>query len=152
MKRIAVVLSVLITTVLVIAYSKVALASTEAESETKILRTYNVEQMTYDEVTEFSQVIAEALINDDKKALNNYVGCFTSSAMATMNDYIDNNSISGSLSMIVTDWIYPKYSNSGDSVMMINFKVQNSNYNEVCMIELHINSEGSIYGSNIWMY
>lgn len=112
----------------------------------------NLEQMTQTEVVEFSKSLVEAVLSNDKTPVNGYTNLFTSDVLTKIYGYIVNNDVSGNIQSIVVDWVYPKYSSTGDSIIMLNAKIQNNSYNNLYLFELHINADGKIYGYNVWAY
>lgn len=116
------------------------------------LRTINLEEMTSDEIDNFSKAILDSTLSNNKEAIAKYANCFTDEKLTKIYEFITNNNISGTVQSMVVDWVYPKYSNTGDSVLMLNAKIQLSGYNELYLFEFHINADGKIYGYNIWTY
>ena len=112
----------------------------------------NLEVMTQTDVDEFSRSVVEAVLSNNKSCMSNYVDCFTNESLTKVYGYIVNNNIDGSIQSVVSDWVYPKYSATGDSVIMLNAKIQNNGYNELYLFELHINADGKVYGYNVWAY
>ena len=112
----------------------------------------NLEVMTHTEINEFSRSVIESVILNDKSYMAEYVDCFTNESLNKIYGLVVNNDINGSIQSIVADWVYPKYSSTGDSVIMINVKLQSNVYNELYLFELHINADGKIYGYNVWAY
>lgn len=138
--------------IIALAISTVSVKASETETEIIEVRTTNVEDMTDSEVTELSKYVVNSIVDKSISSMKQYNDCFTNEALTQIQWYVTNNKISGTPSNIVSDWVYPEYSTTGDSVLMINAKIQNENFNNLYLVELHINKDGKIYGYNVWAY
>lgn len=143
--------SIILSIILIVSTITVYASETENTEEIE-LRTTNVEQMTNDEINQFCKDITSAIKDKSSKEIEEYNECFDSDTLSKFNSFILSNNIQGEVSSIVTDWVYPQYSQTEDSLMLMNIKVQLDSYNELYLFEFHINSEGKIYGYNIWAY
>lgn len=112
----------------------------------------NLEEMSNNEIDKACESIVKSVLGNDKSHMSKYVNCFTNEALTKIYTFVVNNEISGNIQSIVVDWIYPKYSSTSDSVMMLNAKIRQETYNNLYMFEFHINSEGKIYDYNVWAY
>ena len=65
------------------------------------------------------------------------------------NGYIDKPS---AVSNLAIDFTYPENSSTGDTVIMANAKMNYSGYKLLYLYEFHVNSDGKIYGVNVWEY
>ena len=123
------------------------------ETEASNTKNININKMSYSEVNELVSELLMALANNDINTVTKLE--------PYMNDVVYNGmlnncgkSIRGNISDIVIDVVEPKDSSSGDTVLLANVKAWASNqtYNTICLFEFHVNSDGKLYGYNIWAY
>jgi hypothetical protein len=141
-------------------YSSLTVKATETnESSTeKYLTTVetneienNIKKMTASEKSTFIKGLISDIINNSTTNIADYQESFTSDQLSNFLVFIGSNSISGTLVTSVIDEVTSSYSATSDTVLMCNFRLNIDNgYNNVFMMELHINNEGKIYGYNIW--
>lgn len=112
----------------------------------------NLEEMSNNEIDKACAVLVKSVLNNDKSSMVKYVDCFTNEALTKIYTFIVNNEISGDVQSIVVDWVYPKYSSTYDSVMLLNVKIRQNTYNNLYLFEFHINYSGKIYDYNVWAY
>lgn len=122
------------------------------KSEKSEISTENIEDMTYLECKQVADYMISDIIAGRNENLSTYEKLFTEDAITEFLSYIDKSNVKGTVSSVVIDWVYPEYSSSEDSVMFINYKVYDGSYNNVYLLELHINKSGKIYGYNVWAY
>lgn len=104
--------------------------------------------------SEFERITSDIVLNTGKIDKD----LATPEARQRINEFIKNNKINeksyGKLVDTTLDFTYPEDSSTGDTVVMINAKIEylNGKYNKLYLFEYHINAEGKIYGFNAWVY
>jgi hypothetical protein len=113
----------------------------------------NIKKMTTSERSDFVKGLITDIINNSTTNIANYTDSFTEEQLSKFILFINNNSIDGTLNTTIIDEITSNCSATSDTVLMCNFRLNISNgYNNVYMMELHVNNEGKIYGYNIWAF
>ena len=117
----------------------------------------NLEDMQYSELQETALYLAQSIIFKDEAIISEHRldELFNSSAYDKYINFVNNNEIGGEmLGDCVADLTYPDESSTGDTVLMINSKIwyDSKEYNQLNLLEFHINKDGKIYGFNVWMY
>ena len=125
--------------------------SIKANASEYTVNTIKLDSCTQSELVEFGYNIAEHYING-----TNIDSKYIELLSADVNREIDSikNTNNMKISNIVVDRIYPDKSTTGDTVLMVNIKAwdQEQTYNNLYLMELHVNRDGKIYGYNIWAY
>lgn len=131
--------------------SATAKAQKQADESFKSLEEYSLK-----EVSEFSSGFVKSILTKDITFIEENKQIFHTNVLDRIENYVETNDINCSdiKGNIVADFTYPENSSTGDSVMMINAKLNcaGSNYNKMYLFELHIDANGKIYGYNIWVY
>ena len=113
----------------------------------------NLERMDRAKCSSTMQSIGSAIINSDEQSLLYNTAYFETSAYQSVYNFIEKDSIQGSVIDNSIEFTYPDNSSTGDSVIMMNYKLSIGNgYNVIYLFEFHINSNGKIYGFNAWEY
>lgn len=117
----------------------------------------NLEDMQYSELQETALYLAQSVIFKNESLISEHRldELFTSSAYDKYINLVNNNEIGGEMiGDCIADVTYPDESSTGDTVLMINSKVwyNSKEYNQLNLLEFHINKDGKIYGFNVWMY
>lgn len=113
----------------------------------------NLERMDRAKCSSTMQSICSAIINSDEQLLLENTAYFETSAYQSVFNFIEKDSIQGSIIDNSIEFTYPDKSSTGDSVIMMNYKLSIGNgYNVIYLFEFHINSNGKIYGFNAWEY
>lgn len=103
---------------------------------------------------EISEIVYD-IITHRTLELQNRAGDFSSSCLNSIVAYAYNNTIEcNGVSELVIDSITPAQSDTGDTVLMTNVKLQYDDgaYNKLYLFEFHVNASGDIYGYNVWQY
>lgn len=111
-----------------------------------------LETATKDEIKEFMTEVAYTINTKDSDRLAKLEINFETDAYASFSRYVKLMGLNGSISETQTDTIKPEDSTDGDFVVMTAVKAQYYGKDILYMIELHCNSDGKIYGYNIWTY
>lgn len=98
--------------------------------------------------------LIHAIVNNKQQFLYDNTTLFDNTAYDKIKDYIQNNFIKGDIGEVVVDYVESSKSSTGDHVLMVNTKIwyDEQSYNKIYLFELHINSDGDIYGYNVWAY
>ena len=99
--------------------------------------------------------VVNSMVHSDATYINNNQDLFTIDAYYDIIDCISKEVVQdGNIGSVSIEFTYPENSSTGDSVVMLNTKIRkHETQNQlVYMFEFHINSEGKIYGFNIWAY
>lgn len=125
--------------------------SIETNASEYVVNTIKLDRCTQSELVEFGYNIAEHYING-VDIDNKYIELLSVDVNREINSIKNTNNMK--ISNIVVDRIYPDKSTTGDTVLMVNIKAwdQEQTYNNLYMMELHVNRDGKIYGYNIWTY
>lgn len=135
-------LSLMATAILVFAFTITAFADEQ-----------NLEKMNRAQCNSVMQGIGTAIVNSDNQQLQNYSTYFETSAYKLVFNFIERKSVDGSIKDSTIEFTYPNMSSTGDSVVMINYKLLiGSGHNVLYLFEFHINDTGKIYGFNAWEY
>lgn len=114
---------------------------------------YNLEKMNRTECNSIIQSISTSIINNNLKSLSANSDYFEAQAYKSVADFINRDSVKGSIIDSIIEFTYPDNSSTGDSVVMANYKLSIGNkHNILYLFEFHINKEGRIYGFNAWEY
>lgn len=143
------ILSILI----IVAVSAVTLGTLKvnATSQEKV----NFETMSKTETEQIIRSIVGVTVSKDASWFDANYMYFTNPCFDKIKNYASNNNIIGDvISEVVVDFTYPENSTTGDTVIMANTRVwaNGNTVNCVYLFEFHINSDGLIYGYNIWAY
>lgn len=115
----------------------------------------NFETMSKAETEQTIRSIVGVIVSNDASWIDNNYMYFTSPCFDKIKGYASNNNIIGDvISDVVVDFTYPENSTTGDTVIMANTRIwaNGNTVNCVYLFEFHINSEGLIYGYNVWAY
>ena len=116
-------------------------------------KVYNLEKMNRTECNSIIQSISTSIINNNLKSLSANSDYFEAPAYKSVADFINRDSVKGSIIDSIIEFTYPDNSSTGDSVVMANYKLSIGNkHNILYLFEFHINKEGRIYGFNAWEY
>lgn len=143
-----------ILSILIIVTVSVAILGTikaNATTQDKI----NFETMPKAETEQTIRSIVGVIVSNDASWIDNNYMYFTSPCFDKIKAYASNNNIIGDvISEVVVDFTYPENSTTGDTVIMANTRVwaNGNTVNCVYLFEFHVNSEGLIYGYNVWAY
>lgn len=142
-----VVIMVLATSILYVNRSNVSAASSPS----------NIEDMQYSELQETALYLAQSVIFKNESIISEHRldELFTSSAYDKYIKLVKNNEIGGEMiGDCIADVTYPDESSTGDTVLMVNSKVwyNSKEYNQLNLLEFHVNKDGKIYDFNVWMY
>lgn len=139
----------LILILLVIIFSSLVTFKVKASEELE--KPTNIEQMTVNEVNKLFYDLTDGIINHNSTKLPS--GLIEQSAKTDLDILLVNNTIGGKLENVVVDFTYPENSSTGDTVVMVNAKVNYDNYyTKLYLFEYHVNASGKIYGYNVWVY
>ena len=109
--------------------------------------------MNRTECNSIIQSISTSIINNNLKSLSANSDYFEAPAYKSVADFINRDSVKGSIIDSIIEFTYPDNSSTGDSVVMANYKLSIGNkHNILYLFEFHINKEGRIYGFNAWEY
>lgn len=113
----------------------------------------NLEKMNRTECNSIIQSISTSIINNNVQSLSANSNYFEPQAYKSVIDFINRDSVKGSIIDSIIEFTYPDYSSTGDSVVMANYKLSIGNkHNILYLFEFHINKDGKIYGFNAWEY
>ena len=113
----------------------------------------NLEKMNRTECNSIIQSISTSIINNKAQSLSANSDYFEPQAYKSVIDFINRDSVKGSIIDYIIEFTYPDYSSTGDSVVMANYKLSIGNkHNILYLFEFHINKDGKIYGFNAWEY
>ncbi len=113
----------------------------------------NLEKMNRTECNSIIQSISTSIINNNAQSLSANSDYFEPQAYKSVIDFINRDSVKGSIIDSIIEFTYPDYSSTGDSVVMANYKLSIGNkHNILYLFEFHINKDGKIYGFNAWEY
>lgn len=129
--------------------------NTEVKADNKIeLSSTNIEQLSNKEIIDFMDLLMNTVINKNANDFIQYKEYFTEETYNDFMQYIKSNDVYGSLKTRALDFVNVQDSNTGDSVIMANYEIitLNSEYSLAYLYEFHVNSEGKIYGYNVWVY
>ena len=99
--------------------------------------------------------IIKACNEHDTDWMQSHYNYFTSPCYDRLIEYVKNNDINADiLTNFVIDFTYPENSTTGDTVIMANTKawLNGNKANVIYLFEFHVNSDGIIYGYNVWAY
>lgn len=114
---------------------------------------YNLEQMNRTECNRVIQAISTSIINNNLKSLSDNSSYFVTSGYEPIVNFIDRESVKGSIIDSTIEFTCPDESSTGDSVVMANYKLSiGDKHNVLYLFEFHINEDGRIYGFNAWEY
>ena len=120
-----------------------------AESTTSIL------DMTEEEKKNFGKNLVRAIVKNDFNEIITKSYLIDSTCYYSLTDYANSSDIkNGNMSDLVIDVITVEKSSTSDDVIMCNAKIwfDDTSYNMLYTFEFHINSNGVIYGYNIWVH
>jgi hypothetical protein len=122
------------------------------DSDTNVI-VNNILEMTEEQQKRFASDVTKAVINDDFRSILEKTYLIDSQAYYSLNAYA-REAQKGSISEMVIDYIDADKSSTKDTVIMCNAKVwyEDASYNLVYTFEYHINSNGYLYGYNIWVH
>lgn len=115
----------------------------------------NIEKMTMNEMNSSIMGIISSAIDSNDTELLNYKDLFTEDCLEKYRrNIVNTNLITGILSEKAIDIVKPQDSETSDTVLMCNIRLCNNEniYNKIYLFEFHINTDGKIYGYNIWAY
>lgn len=142
-------------TPLLITLTTISIQAEVINTQDKIVLTSDsLEQLNRNELISFTDMLLTIVINKDTTTFQQYDKYFTRDTYEKFMEYIKSNDVYGSPSKRAVDTIPVKYSNTNDYVIQANYEILtlNSNYTLTYLYELHVNSEGKIYGYNVWVY
>ena len=103
-------------------------------------------------IDSFMSEVVYAINTKDKDRIAKLEINFETDAYTSFTRYVNLMGLTGSIVSIQTDTITPENSTDGDFVVMTAVKSQYYGKGILYMVELHCNSNGKIYGYNIWTY
>ena len=113
----------------------------------------SLERMDRAKCSSIMQSICSAIINSNEQALLSNTAYFETSAYQSVYNFIEKRSVQGNVIDSSIEFTYPDNSSTGDSVIMMNYKLSvGGGYNVLYLFEFHVNSNGKIYGFNAWEY
>ena len=111
--------------------------------------------MTIDEQKEFAKDLTIAVVENSFSNIKSKTYLLDTQCYYDLTKYGFSSGIAdGNISEITVDYIDAENSSTKDTVIFCNTKVwfENKSYNLVYTFEYHINSDGYIYGYNIWAH
>lgn len=137
---------IIITILLVLTLTSIIVVAYEDNTQN-----INFEKCSTGDLNRFANAIMDYYLNSNN-TISNYIGVIDSDVFREMND--NSLKLNCKIATIVVDRVYPNNSSTGDLVILINTKVwdQEQTYNNLYLMELHVNRDGKIYGYNIWAY
>lgn len=131
------------------------ISSTASAVEKKETSKDSLENITDTEREEFALSLTQSILSNNTDFMQANTDKFTTDVYSKLTTYIERNTL-GEPAIINScyDYITPNNSSTGDSVIMENVKIgyDDYKYNKVFLFEYHVNSNGDIYGYNIWQY
>ena len=114
----------------------------------------SLDSMTKNEMYDTFKNITTAIVTRDETRLYEYSKYFSTQTMEQLVDYSKTLRADDLPTDFCIDYTGPSYSSTGDTVILVNFKIWSSDAttNTVYLYEFHINDSAQIYGYQIWVY
>lgn len=117
---------------------------------------YNLNNYNYTVTSDILQKITRYMQKHDNSAVSKFKGYMTADTISFVDGYTYGSTDISTDSIIgyTVDYVAPENSSTGDTVYFVNmkFKVYEKSFNVVKTFEFHINSDGKIYGINVWQF
>lgn len=117
---------------------------------------YNLNKYNYTVTSDILQKITRYMQKHDNSAVSQFKGYMTADTISFVDGYTYGSTDISTDSIIgyTVDYVAPENSSTGDTVYFVNmkFKVYEKSFNIVKTFEFHINSDGKIYGINVWQF
>ena len=117
---------------------------------------YNLNNYNYTVTSDILQKITRYMQKHDNSAVTQFKGYMTADVVTFVDGYTYGSTDISTDNIIgyAVDYVAPEDSSTGDTVYFVNmkFKVYEKSFNVVKTFEFHINSDGKIYGINVWQF